>query len=102
MGERGSLLRRVLRKTKLLQRLHYSFVEQPTRARKDQAGDRTSRLHRQEHVIVDRERREHAGHLELEADAGACPLCWRIHGNVARTEVDSPLSRCLRASYAFQ
>jgi hypothetical protein len=54
---------------KVCKHAHPVLVEHLTRARKIR-----SRLHRQQHVVVDRERRQYAGDLELEAEAGVRSL----------------------------
>src|SRR5262249_20533506 len=80
-----------LGQVKLLEQVHNSLMKRLARARKDQASRRTSRLQREEHVVVNGQRRQDAGDLEFEADPGACPLGWRSLANVAASEANSPL-----------
>src|ERR1700730_12425177 len=76
-------------------------VQRTARAGEDEARQRILRLQGQEHIVVDRERRQHAGDLKLEAEAGAGALGGRRRGDVAPGEADRPLGRHLGAGDAL-
>ena len=60
--------------TELIEHQQNLLVQRRTAAREDERAQRVLSLQRQQDVVVDGERRKHAGDLELEAQPGAGAL----------------------------
>jgi len=86
----------------MLEHSHDTIVQDATRAREYQAGQGRLRLQRQQNIVVEGQRGQHAGDLELQAHAGPRPL-RRSGGRElsAPGKKDRTMCRDFRTRHAF-
>ena len=77
----------------LRQHGHDLIMQRAARAREHEVEQRGLRLQREQDVVVERQRRQHAGDLEFQAHAGPGPLGRRERGDVGVDEAHLALRR---------